>query len=222
MDLKWTDYNGASELLDGNEAWDDLAAVLANMPLHLKSSDQKGKVGSPIFSPVGTNLYVKHHLSKRDGWESNISIPTELRFMGKDVDHAKQGVVVEVQFSNYPFLLNNTIRSELFFKRETSFAGHGIKALIVVTKAGKFPSSNSTLYYEQAITQLTGLDGHEIFTLPVRVVGLFQEVGVEVPCVVLTYAEKRYSRTVDTEVPKRCKLTEGGSPNSQWGITILD
>ncbi|MEH2284834.1 MAG: hypothetical protein V7K90_26540 [Nostoc sp.] len=57
--------------------------------------------------------------------------------------------------SNYPFLLNNTLRSELFFKAKTEFVGYPTNLVIIVTKALMFPASNSTLYYEQAVNQLT-------------------------------------------------------------------
>lgn len=223
MDIEWTDFNGAGKLLDGKFAtkWGQLQAVLNAMPLHLKSSDQKGKQGASIFNTVGTNHYIKHQLSML-GWESNIPIPEEHRFLGTDVDFTSNGIVLEVQFSNYPFLINNVIRSELFFRTQTAFSSGKLEILIVVTKAGKFPASNSTLYYEQAVTQLTGLDEHNIFKVPVRVVGLFSEVDSVVPCTFAKYSAKRYSRTIDTEQQKRCHVSHGPNDKSKWHLDVLE
>ncbi|QDV84569.1 BglII/BstYI family type II restriction endonuclease [Planctomycetes bacterium TBK1r] len=223
MDIEWTDFNGAGELLSEKYAdeWLELHSVLTAMPLHLKASDQKGKVGTHIFNPVGTNQYIKHHLSKQ-GWKTNIPVPAELRFLGIDVDLTRDGVVLEVQFSNYPFLLNNVIRSELFFRTGAAFTSGKLEMLIVVTKAGRFPASNSTLYYEQAITQLAGLDNHKIFDVPVRVVGLFSEVNSVVPCVYGKYSAKRYSRTIETEEQKRCQVLDGHTTNGKWRLNVLE
>jgi hypothetical protein len=115
--LQITDFNLADAVIDRSFAaqWRDLADVMQSMPLHLKASDQAGIQGTPIFDPVGTNEYIKAELGKR-GWDSGIPIPTEYNFLGTGVDFGRQGLLVEVQFSNYPFLLNNTIRSELFYK----------------------------------------------------------------------------------------------------------
>ena len=95
--------------------------------------------------------------------------------MGTDIDFGKAGVIVESQFSNYPFLLNNTLRSELFFKAGTTFAGYATQLLILITKALMFPASNSTLYYEQAVRQLTALTDNHVFDVPIRLVGLFEQ-----------------------------------------------
>ncbi|MBC6421058.1 MAG: hypothetical protein GDA43_25880 [Hormoscilla sp. SP5CHS1] len=120
------------------------------MPLHLKASSQAGLQGYPIFDPVGTNEYIKTELVNL-GWKPNISIPKQYNFLGTHIDAGKAGAIVENQFSNYPFLLNNTIRSEFFFKAETRFSGSATKLVIIITKAHMFPASNSTLYYEQAV-----------------------------------------------------------------------
>ncbi len=96
------------------------------------------------------------HIKLVLGWLVNIPIPVDYSFLGTDIDFGKAGVIVESQFSNYPFLLNNTLRSELFFKAGTIFAGHPTQLVILITKALMYPASNSTLYYEQAVRQLTG------------------------------------------------------------------
>src|SRR5438105_3667740 len=112
MNLMLTDYNGSDALVQGEFAkeWGELQAVLTNMPLFLKASDQAGKQGSPIFDPVATNAYVRKALRDESGWQTGIPIPQEYEFLGIDIDGGKNGVMLEVQFSNYPFLLNNMLR----------------------------------------------------------------------------------------------------------------
>ena len=51
-------------------------------------------------------------------WECNLKIPNKFNSLGKDIDFYKDNLLLEVQFSSYPFLLNNIIRSELFHKNE--------------------------------------------------------------------------------------------------------
>jgi hypothetical protein len=101
IDIK--DYNHAQDIVPSRykKLWRKVEQVLDSMPLHLKASSQRGKVGAPIFDPIGTNQYIKDELSAF-GWSLNVPIPPAFRFLGKDVDFAKSGVLAEVQFSNYP------------------------------------------------------------------------------------------------------------------------
>jgi hypothetical protein len=176
MQLKIVDFNDPQAILSATHAreWAQVISALAKMPLHLKSSDQAGKQGSLIFDVVGTNAYIKACLTPL-GWQAT-RIEPEYEFLGVDVDFAKSGVILEVQFSNYPFLLNNLLRSELFFREKVRFDGAPMSAVIIVVKARMFPSSNSTLYYEQALKQLNGLAEYKLFSVPVRLVGLFVSV----------------------------------------------
>jgi len=177
-------------------AWEEIRAALKGMPLHMKASDQAGKQGRPIFDPVGTNEAIKAALTPH-GWR-RIPIPAEFNFLGTDIDFGKRGVIAEAQFSNYPFLLNNTIRSELFFKSKIGLhLGEPTKLAVIITKAHMFPASNSTLYYEQAVHQLNSLARYKVFDVPIRVVGLFAERTGVTPGVWTGYSATRYSRTVD-------------------------
>src|SRR4051794_15797231 len=63
------------------------------------------------------------------------------RFLGTDVNLGKNGVITEVQFSDYPFLLNNLMRSELLFKAGVDLPNKAAGLLIVMTKAHMFPAS---------------------------------------------------------------------------------
>lgn len=209
MRLKIADFNDPHAILSTSHAqeWTQVESALANMPLHLKSSDQAGRQGSLIFDVVGTNASIKSRLT-RSGWQA-ASIAPEYGFLGVDVDFAKSGVVLEVQFSNYPFLLNNLLRSELFFREKVCFDGAPMSAVVIVVKAGMFPSSNSTLYYEQALNQLNGLAKYKLFSVPVRLVGLFSPIRRGVRANFTMYSAARYSRTVSQTSSIVCNIAGG-------------
>lgn len=207
MLVQITDYNHAGELIKSQylTEWDEILKTLIGMPLHLKASDQAGKQGVPIFDPVGTNQYIKEDLIKKH-WHNNIPIPTQYDFLGTDIDFGKRGMLVEVQFSNYPFLLNNTVRSELFYKSGWEIDKVKTKIMVIITKAHMFPSSNSTLYYEQAKKQLDELARNGVFDVPIRLVGLFEKYDTPTKVVQTTYSKARYSRNVSLKNETTCIL----------------
>ena len=143
-----------------------------------------------------------------------------LIFLGK-VDFAKAGIIIEIQFSNYPFLLNNTLRSEFFFKAKIGLVGYPTNLLIMVTKALMFPASNSTLYYEQAVNQLTALGKYQVFDLPIRLVGLFEQQNTIVPIIWTEYLSKRYSRIVNTRISRQCQIIAGRSARSRCVLRLI-
>ena len=189
------------------------------MPLHIKASDQAGIQGRPIFDPVGTNEFIKSELSSR-GWRSNIPIPKQFDFLGTDVDFGKSGVLIEAQFSNYPFLLNNTLRSELFYKAEIPLGGEPTEVVAIITKAHMFPASNSTLYFEQAQNQLAELFRYNVFDVPIRLIGLFEELNKKVTAIFTEYENPRYSRTVVERKEMRCSIQRGRSSRSRCNIVL--
>ena len=214
MIVRFTDFNDANDIfqLDCPADWAEIEAVLRELPLHLKPSDQANRRGTPIFDAVGTNRGIKEGLTTR-GWKSSLPIPDAYRFLGTDVDFAKNEVIMEVQFSNYPFLLNNTIRSELFFKAGLRFTHSIVRVLVIISKAGMFPSSNSTLYYEQAVKQLTALSRNGVFDVPIRLVGLFEATG-EVTATWTQYTRPRYSREVAHQETIDIAIRPGPGPRS--------
>jgi hypothetical protein len=224
MLLQTTDFNRAQALVSSTfqREWKSLERVLKNMPLHLKASDQGGIQGTPIFDPVGTNEYIKAGLLKLPGWRGDIPIPAEYDFLGTHLDFCHGAVLVEVQFSNYPFLLNITVRSELFYKAKTPLAGKPIELAMIVTKAKMFPASNSTLYYEQAVKQLTALASNHVFEVPIRLVGLFSPENGAIPIRYTRYSASRYSRTVVTRVEMRCEVARGKSEKSRCILRVID
>jgi hypothetical protein len=227
--IEITDYNAADEVIAASFSpqWEELKGVLEAMPLHMKASDQAGKQGTPIFDPVGTNEAIKAGLAPH-GWH-RLPIPAEFNFLGTNIDFGKGGIIAEAQFSNYPFLLNNTIRSELFFKSKVGLhQGEATRLAVIITKAHMFPASHSMLYYEQAERQLTSLAKYKVFDVPIRLVGLFAErTGIN-PGVWTGYSATRYSRTVGQRANRqfvvsskkkdgRCvfALVEDGEPTNQ-------
>jgi hypothetical protein len=208
--IRITDFNGANAVITNSyqAEWQELQRVLEQMPLHLKAPDQAGRQGARIFDAVGTNCYIKNALTNPAlNWGANIRIPAEYNFLGTDVDFCKSGLLVEAQFSNYPFLLNNMLRSELFFKARTQLNGHVVGAVVIITKAHMFPASNSTLYYEQAVNQLTSLAKNHVFDIPMRLVGLFERTNAPARVKVTEYVNPRYSREVVAQLDYDCTLT---------------
>lgn len=221
MQVEFTDFNGADQAMAANHAadWETLLLQLETMPLHLKHSDQAGFQGSLIFDPVGTNEHLKQALVGK-GWRSNLPIAQEFDFLGTDVDFIHNGLLVEVQFSNYPFLLNNTVRSELFFKSKAAFGGNPIDSVVIVTKAHMFPASNSTLYYEQAKNQLSALVKHGVFSVPIRLIRLFEIPNTTVPATFTAYHEARYSRTVVKRDVRQCIIKPGVKSTSRCTLRL--
>lgn len=220
--VQFTDFNGAETLIDSryNTEWNEISNVLTEIPLHIKASDQAGIQGNPIFDPVGTNEYIKAAML-RFGWEANIPIPQEYKFLGTDIDFGKAGVIVESQFSNYPFLLNNTLRSELFFKAGTVFVSQPTQLVVLITKAKMFPASNSTLYYEQAVNQLTALAEYKVFDVPIRLIGLFEAKNTTISVTWTVYSSTRYSRKVQTRETRQCQIISGKSSRNRCKINLL-
>jgi hypothetical protein len=220
MDIEFLDFNGSDALFGKRFAaeWQEVAAALESIQPHLKESDQANIQGNLIFDPVGTNWAIKDKLEKC-GWHPNVTMHSDFSFLGTDVDFVKSGVLVEVQFSNYPFLLNNTVRAELLFKSRLPMAKAPIDALVVITKAHMFPASNSTLYYEQAVKQLTELARHRVLDIPIRLVGLFTRRGL-IDATFTGYHTARYSRTVVDRSSRKCRVSAGPTGRSRTKISF--
>ncbi|MCC5951909.1 MAG: restriction endonuclease [Acidimicrobiia bacterium] len=221
MQFEYNDFNGAEDVFgDGvqSEAWDGIASMLGGMPVFLQPSDQRGKIGEPIFDPKASNEYLTREATRLE-WHK-VPVPAPLVMFGKDWDAGKGSILAEWQFSNYPFLWNNVIRSEAIFKSETRLPGLApIEALIVVTKSGLFPASNSTLYFEQACAQVAAVVQYETFAIPIRVVGLSIDRQATAVDVTWTTYAGRTSRTVASADNKRFRVLWGTRP-SQYGVRV--
>ncbi len=219
MLVEVTDYNDAGRILAEQCAapYGQLEQKLAELPLQLKASDQAGKQGTPIFDPVGTNAWLKGELMAR-GFASNHPVPPAFSFLGTDLDFASDGMLVEIQFSNYPFLLNNLLRSELFFKAGTPMPDQPMRAAVIVTKAHMFDASNSTLYYEQAQNQLEALAAKGVFDVPVRLIGLSSPKNEAFTASFNEYHNPRYSRTLVSTQPRLAIARTGRTATSRCCI----
>jgi hypothetical protein len=189
------DFNGADTYLAGAGAaeWADLEAAATDLPLCLQASGQRGIVGRPIFDPKETNRVLTEQMAAR-GWKK-ILVPEGLRSFGMDWDGGKNATLGEWQFSNYPFLWNNVIRSEAVFKQQIALQGlNPIAALVIITKSGSLPASNSTLYFEQANAQLQAAAAFNAIEIPIRLVGLRLPAAATEADVVWTVYQGRTAR----------------------------
>lgn len=215
MLIKTMDFNGADQLFSKSHSalWQELHDTLSAMPLHVKSSDENGKQGSLIFDPVGTNEAIKSSLVSK-GWSNNVPMPKDFKFLGSDVDFVKGDILVEAQFSNYPFLLNNVVRSELLYKAQAGMPVKKIEVAVVITKARMFPASQSTLYYEQAVNQISELARNNVFDIPVRLIGLFENIE-KTNAVYTKYSAARYSRTIKNRANITVDIQPGKTARSK-------
>lgn len=198
MEIELTDYNDAGKAIEKQFAkeFEELASALKSMPLFLKNSDQREHIGRLNFDPVATNGFLKESL-QTTGWRINVPIPSKYSPLGTGVDFAKRGLILEAQFSNYPFLINNIVRTELFFQSKLELlAGSPVGLMIIISKSKLYPSANSSLYYEQAKSQLQFMAENSIFEIPLRLIGLKTKQTQNVNAVWTGYSANRYSRTV--------------------------
>ncbi|MBS1098642.1 hypothetical protein JK191_14065 [Gluconobacter sphaericus] len=195
MIFEFTDFNNSYQYFSthGKKEWDDISNIISNMPLFLQPSQQAGIVGEAIFDPKATNDYLTTNTHQR-GWRT-INVPPQLQMFGKHWDGGNNGTLAEWQFSNYPFLWNNIIRTEAVIYSNTNLNNSVIpKALIIVTKSGMIPSSNSTLYYEQALAQISSVTNLNVFKLPIRLIGLVIPTTLNEIDAVWTEYPSRYCR----------------------------
>lgn len=217
MEFETADFNGAGDHFAGEGApeWEDAAEILEAAVPRFQPSRQAGKEGDPIFDPKGTNLALREAASQK-GWIA-IPVPAALQAFGNDWDGGKSGTLAEWQFSNYPYLWNNVIRTEAVFKQQSDLVGvHRVSALLIVTKSGVFPASNSSLYYEQAEAQLELVTELEVFDVPIRLVGLSIPPESDEFAAEWTTYESRTSRTPVSAEPCRIEVEWTGR-ESKYG-----
>jgi len=225
VDFVVEDFNGAGMYYSGQGAreWADIDGIVRRLPLYFQASQQAGIGGSPIFDPKATNAFLTAQ-SAALGWRV-IAVPHDLTEFGTDWDGGKGASLAEWQFSNYPFLWNNVIRSEAVYKSRIQLQGlQPVEALIVVTKSRVFPSSNSTLYYEQAKAQIQAVTKFGAFSIPIRLVGLTIPPGTTAVTVTWSEYPGRYSREPGRQVIKQMAVRwkrpgKHGSPSASFTDT---
>jgi hypothetical protein len=208
------DFNGAAKYFAkaGASEWAQIDTIVNGLVPRLQPSRQAKIEGTPIFDPKATNRDLSEAAAKL-GW-STIPMPTSLGAFGVTWDSGKNGTLVEWQFSNYPFLANNVIRTEVAFRQKIPLEGvKRVEALIVITKCGVFPSSNSSLYYEQARAQLEIATKLALFDLPVRLVGLSIPPGVRRFKALWGTYKARTSRTGSKALLRQIDVTWTGKSN---------
>lgn len=214
MQYEISDFANSKEFFEGPaiQEWREIASVLEGSILQLQPSDQAGRDRRPIFDPKATNKELTERAAQF-GW-TKIPVPDGLKEFGLDWDAGKRTTLAEFQFSNYPFLWNNVIRTQGVYVSDIPLAGmQGVEALIVVTKCGLFPASNSTLYYEQARAQLQAAMSFNSFTLPIRLVGLsVPRPTSEVEAMWNGYANSRYDRTPTSQELRRFDIAWSPRP----------
>ena len=136
------------------------------------------------------------------------------------IDLAKEDVFVEVQFSNYPFLLNNILRAEVLHRNNCAMHDkYPVNILILIAKVRRLPAANSSLYYEQAVSHIKQLVKLDILQIPLRIVGLDTPTG-RITADITTYADSRYSRIpIKTETIKVNANLVSGHSKSRLRIT---
>jgi len=199
----------------------EVEGVVAAMPLLVKYSDQANRQDRLIFSPVATNIAIGEELVARK-WGKQIVIPKAYQALGKDVDFGKDGLLVEVQLSNYPFFLNNVVRTNVLYNEGVDLPGMGkIRAAVVITKGKLFEASNSTLYYEQAVNQIEFMVRGNSVQVPLRIIGLTAERGKPEAACVVEYHAKRYSRTIVKRTNVVCQIGGNGAVRQRERIVIV-
>lgn len=217
MDFLVEDFNNADDYFasEGKSGWEELSQIFTSLQLQLQASDQAGKQDTLIFDPKGTNAKLTS-MAAGKGWQK-IPVPLDLQPFGKDWDSGKGSTLAEWQFSNYPFLWNNIIRSEAIYQAQDQLPQltAPAKALVIVTKSGSIPSSNSTLYFEQALAQISTVTKLGVFRIPIRLVGLaIPSNASHLECALNSYAA-RYGR--DAETSTDCKIEINWGRPGQYG-----
>lgn len=128
-----------------------------------KESKEKTMIGKLLYSPKEMNQRFKEELEKRGFHEIrdryDISIPNSkivIKGAFKQVDFAKDKVLVEVQFGKYPFMFYDLAKFQYFFNE--SRANVGIE--IVPCHSLQKHMSTGVSYGEQLVYDIERLKRH--------------------------------------------------------------
>lgn len=167
---------GGSEILqvrfaEIDQQIDDVIADIKNVE-RLKKSKEKTKKGKLLYSPKDLNERFRKGLNAR-GFEEMRSY-FNIEFEGHDytiknsfkqIDFAKDGVLVEVQFGKYPFMFYDLFKFQYFFNESKAEVG----VEIVPTHLLKKEMSTGVSYGEQLIYDVTRLRRH-FPAVPVKII----------------------------------------------------
>lgn len=154
-----------------NQEIDDVIASIKNVQ-KIKASKEKTKVGKMLYSPPDLNRRFKEALNGLGYAELldryTVIIPGhpfEVKGAFKQIDFAKQSVLVEVQFGKYPFMFYDLFKFQYFFNEMK--ADVGIE--IVPTHRMHKQMSSGTSYGEQLLWDIGRLRRH-FPSVPVKII----------------------------------------------------
>lgn len=189
---------GGSEILqvrfpEINREIDEVIASIGNVQ-KTKESKEKTKVGKMLYSPPDLNRRFFDALDQR-GFEQlldryTISVPGhpyEVRGAYKQVDFAKESVLVEVQFGKYPFMFYDLFKFQYFFNELKADVG----VEIVPTHHMHKQMSSGTSYGEQLLYDIGRLRRH-FPAVPVKII----LIDVDPPPAMPVVAEEGLSESI--------------------------
>lgn len=167
---------GGSEILqvrfpEINRQIDDVIASIKNVK-KLKASKEKTKTGRMLYSPPDLNTRFRTALNKLKFSELidryTVAIPGhnyEVKGAYKQVDFAKDRVLVEVQFGKYPFMFYDLFKFQYFFNEMKADVG----VEIVPSHRMHREMSSGTSYGEQLLWDIGRLRRH-FPSVPVKII----------------------------------------------------
>lgn len=150
----------------------DKAIAAVRVPAKTKVSEEKLKKGVLLYSPTEMNASYRDAFRSR-GFDElidrySISLPgygREIKGAFKQVDFAKRGVLVEVQFGKYAFMFYDLAKFQYFFNESKAQVG----VEIVPCHPLKKQMSSGVSYGEQLINDIERLRRH-FPAVPVKVI----------------------------------------------------
>lgn len=167
---------GGSEILQVkfpriNAEIDAVIASIKNVK-KLKASKEKTKVGKMLYSPKDLNRRFTEALNRRGFQELidryTVEVPGhryQVKGAYKQVDFAKESVLVEVQFGKYPFMFYDLFKFQYFFNELKADVG----VEIVPTHRMHKEMSSGTSYGEQLLWDIGRLRRH-FPAVPVKII----------------------------------------------------
>ena len=154
-----------------NAEIDGVIASIKNVK-KLKASKEKTKIGRMLYSPKDLNKRFSEALNHR-GYQELVDRytvevaghPYRVRGAYKQVDFAKDKVLVEVQFGKYPFMFYDLFKFQYFFNELKGDVG----VEIVPTHRMHKEMSSGTSYGEQLLWDIGRLRRH-FPAVPVKII----------------------------------------------------
>ncbi len=176
-----------------NKEIDDVIASITKVK-KLKKSKEKTKKNRMLYSPKDLNRRFTKALNAR-GYEQlidryTVKIPGhnyEVKGAYKQVDFAKNKVLVEVQFGKYPFMFYDLFKFQYFFNEAKAEVGVEIVPAHYMHKQ----MSSGTSYGEQLLWDIERLKRH-FPSVPVKVI----LIGVEALPTVHLVAEEGLKKSI--------------------------